>query len=450
MDKVKAIKKVIKYVWIVWGIICIFLLFQFAMHGYRVRKFNAKVRSLNPTSITTEAELSIHPRGQLTDSWEKDDAIPGKLLYAKIYEATIVNHSGTAMTDWSIRIRIKEDCYLNNAWCGKLEVHQFVEGKKIVQKLDLRNYEESKIKLEHNMVGQDLMIPLHKNDYIIYYPSKKQSDGELPIRSGRSYAGEVNIGFILYNEREESDLSDYALTYQLHKSLFTGTEGVTYAILFAIMFWLFLFLLFLTFIIFRFEGRISMQENITSDALHLCAALGDSKMVFAKGHSNRVASYAKILAEGVGMDERDSLDVYRAAMLHDVGNYYVSDLILSKPGTLSNEEKEIIKTHTTMGAKMVSELVAIPYVSEAVLFHHEWYDGNGYPTGKRGDEIPLIARLIAVAEAYDAMSHHRPYRKKLTEEEIFEEFKSMRAKQFDPVVVDAFFERYEKIKGVEQ
>ncbi|SFP97878.1 HDIG domain-containing protein [Lachnospiraceae bacterium XBB1006] len=449
MDRVNVVKKVMKYVWIVWGVFSILVLFHFLMHGIRVNKYNEKNRKLTPTSITTEAELNIHPRGQMTDSWEKDDAFPDKLLYAKIYEATVVNRSGSTMTNWDIRIQMKEDCYLNSSWCGTVEVHQFLNGGELTQTIDLRDYDRNKITLNHFFVGQDLMIILHKNDYIIYHPNKKASIGERPLRSTADYAGEVNVGFIMYNEREETDLSDYVLHYRLHKSLFSGTVGNTFAVLLSLSGLLFLFMLFLSLIILRFEGKISFQERVMEESLHLCAALGDSKSVFSNGHSQRVAHYSKILAESVGMDENDSEIVYRAALLHDIGNYYVPDQILSKPTELSKEEMEIVKTHTTKGAQIVADMETTPYVMETVLFHHEWYNGEGYPMGKVGEEIPLIARIVSVAEAYDAMSHHRPYRKKLKEEQIFDELEKMREKQFDPAVVDAFFDGYERIKGVE-
>ena len=147
-----------------------------------------------------------------------------------------------------------------------------------------------------------------------------------------------------------------------------------------------------------------------------------------------------MIADKMGMDKGDCDIVYNAALLHNVGNAFVSEQILKKKGKLTREEYSEVKRHTERGAEIVKEIKNIPLAQEAALYHHERYDGTGYPFGKKEDEIPLIARIIAVADAYDAMSNDRPYRTKLIREQIREEFIKNRGTQFDPAIVAAFLD----------
>jgi HD-GYP domain-containing protein (c-di-GMP phosphodiesterase class II) len=132
--------------------------------------------------------------------------------------------------------------------------------------------------------------------------------------------------------------------------------------------------------------------------------------------------------------------VYNAALLHNVGNVFVDEQILRKTTKLTSTEFAEVKKHTTHGAEMLKEIESIPMAFEAALFHHERYDGKGYPNGKKEDEIPLIARIVAVADAYDAMNNDRPYRNKLMREQIREELINNRGQQFDPEIVTAFLD----------
>ena len=122
------------------------------------------------------------------------------------------------------------------------------------------------------------------------------------------------------------------------------------------------------------------------------------------------------------MEKSDCDIVYNAARLHNIGNVFVSEQILRKSGKLTREEYAEVKKHTTRGAELLKDITNIPHVEEAALYHHERFDGTGYPYGKKENEIPLIARIIAVADAYDAMSSERPYRSKLMRDQIREEF----------------------------
>jgi len=162
----------------------------------------------------------------------------------------------------------------------------------------------------------------------------------------------------------------------------------------------------------------------------------DAKDAHTKGHSERVAQYSLLLAKEMGYSELECNRIYYVALMHDCGKISIPFSILQKPSKLTDEEYEQIKTHTTYGDKMLRDFTSIEGINLGALYHHERYDGKGYPAGLAGEEIPEIARIIGVADALDAMSSDRYYRKRLSEEKILQELLDNRGKQFDPVIVD--------------
>ena len=168
----------------------------------------------------------------------------------------------------------------------------------------------------------------------------------------------------------------------------------------------------------------------TAEAL---ASAIDAKDKYTKGHSSRVAEYSKKIAEQVGKNPQECEEIYYAALLHDVGKIGISRSILNKNGKLTKEEYEVIKEHPDIGAQILSSISESPYLSIGARSHHERYDGRGYPQGLKGDDIPEIARIIAVADAYDAMTSSRSYRETIPQQVVREEFVKGLGTQFDPV-----------------
>jgi len=168
----------------------------------------------------------------------------------------------------------------------------------------------------------------------------------------------------------------------------------------------------------------------TAEAL---ASAIDAKDKYTKGHSARVAEYSKKIAEYSGKSPQECEEVYYAALLHDVGKIGISRTILNKKGRLSDEEYKVIKEHPDIGAQILSSISESPYLSIGAKSHHERYDGHGYPEGLKGDDIPEIARIIAVADAYDAMTSSRSYRETIPQQVVREEFVKCLGTQFDPV-----------------
>ena len=135
--------------------------------------------------------------------------------------------------------------------------------------------------------------------------------------------------------------------------------------------------------------------------------------------------------------EGEELDrIYYVALLHDCGKIGVPDNILGKPGRLTDEEFKIIKSHTVRGGEILHAFKSLENVDEGARYHHERYDGKGYPEGKAGEDIPLIARMICVADSFDAMNTNRVYRDKLSKEKVIQEIETNKGKQFDPQVAD--------------
>ncbi len=165
----------------------------------------------------------------------------------------------------------------------------------------------------------------------------------------------------------------------------------------------------------------------------------DAKDPYTCGHSARVALIARIIAEEMGLSEEECDQVYMAGLLHDVGKIGVRDSILLKPGRLTEEEFDQIKKHPAVGYRILRHLKKLSFALPGVLYHHERVDGRGYPEGLKGNEIPLIARIIAVADSFDAMASSRPYRQGMPLEKIYAILREGAGTQWDSTVVDAFF-----------
>jgi len=185
-----------------------------------------------------------------------------------------------------------------------------------------------------------------------------------------------------------------------------------------------------------FELYTKMRK-VYLDTIRALAAAIDAKDPYTKGHSERVAETAVVLAQELNLSDKDIENIEYTALLHDIGKIGIKDKILSKKSSLTDQEFDKIKEHTVMGAKIIEPVDFLKDSYKAIYHHHEKYNGKGYPDGLKSEDIPLSARIIAVADAYDAMGSDRPYRKKLNMNKILKELKDQSGKQFDPEVVNA-------------
>ena len=179
----------------------------------------------------------------------------------------------------------------------------------------------------------------------------------------------------------------------------------------------------------------AQHEKIERISMQIVKALSgaiDAKDTYTNGHSTRVADYWEEIARQAGYSEKMQNDIYMIGLIHDVGKIGVPDAIINKPAKLSDEEYSIIQNHPVMGAKILKNITEFPKLVTGARWHHERYDGKGYPDGLCGEEIPIEARIIAVADAYDAMSSRRSYRDELPQSQVRSEVEKGKGTQFDP------------------
>lgn len=178
------------------------------------------------------------------------------------------------------------------------------------------------------------------------------------------------------------------------------------------------------------------NERLSMHVVQTLAEAIDAKNNYTNGHSARVAQYSREIARRYGYTTKQQEDIYMMGLLHDVGKIGIPDSVINKPGKLTPEEYEIIKTHSRVGARILRKIEEMPKLVEGARWHHERYDGKGYPDGLIGESIPEEARIIAVADAYDAMSSCRSYRDILPQEKVRSEIENGKGTQFDPGFAD--------------
>lgn len=184
------------------------------------------------------------------------------------------------------------------------------------------------------------------------------------------------------------------------------------------------------------QDRREKVERISKQTMKTLAKAIDAKDNYTKGHSIRVAWYSRELARRMGLSTQECDNIYNMGLLHDIGKIGIPDHIINKPSKLTNEEYEIIKTHPVTGDGILREMTEMKGIETGARWHHERYDGKGYPDRLIGTEIPLFARIIGVADAYDAMTSNRSYRKFLPQEEVRRQILEGKGTQFDPGIAD--------------
>jgi putative nucleotidyltransferase with HDIG domain len=185
--------------------------------------------------------------------------------------------------------------------------------------------------------------------------------------------------------------------------------------------------------------KLAAEENheLFLGSIRMLAAAIDEKDPYTRGHSGRVARYSTIIGHGLGMNAEDLDRLRIAALLHDVGKIGVDDRVLKKPGKLTDEEFDLMKQHTVKGANIMRPVAQLKDVLPGIELHHERMDGKGYPYGLPAQEIPLMARIIAVADTLDAITTNRPYQSAMDIDFAIERIRSLAVSRFDPVVVEA-------------
>ena len=207
-----------------------------------------------------------------------------------------------------------------------------------------------------------------------------------------------------------------------------------WAILFAVAA---LLVFFLASLFVRAKTKKSLKrqmeyKNITLESIQAIARTIDAKDEYTNGHSIRVGAYSKVIAENLNMSQDEVDNIYYIALLHDIGKIAIPDSILNKPGKLTDQEFNIMKSHTSRGADILKGISTIPQIIEGAKYHHEKYDGTGYPAGLSGEDIPYVARIICCADCFDAMASKRVYKDPYPLDKIIQEFERCAGSQFDP------------------
>lgn len=188
----------------------------------------------------------------------------------------------------------------------------------------------------------------------------------------------------------------------------------------------------------KIKEKTSQVEQLSFEIISTIASMIEAKDSYTKGHSVRVAEYSAVIAKAAGWDDKEVQNLKYIALLHDIGKVGIPDEVLNKPGKLSDAEFNIIKSHTILGGDILKDIKTIEGVDAGAKYHHERYDGTGYPCGLVGKDIPDVARIIGIADAYDAMNSKRVYRDKMSPQFIHDELINGRGTQFDPDYLDLF------------
>jgi putative two-component system response regulator len=186
--------------------------------------------------------------------------------------------------------------------------------------------------------------------------------------------------------------------------------------------------------------------NLSVQVMLTLANTIDAKDKYTRGHSVRVATYSREIARRMGKSEQEMDTVYYIGLLHDIGKIGIPDTVINKPDRLTDEEYAMLKAHPAIGADILKDMTEIPDASIGAHWHHERFDGQGYPDGLKGEEIPELARIIGVADAYDAMSSKRSYRDMLPQEVVRREIEKGRGSQFDPRIADILLDMIDEDK----
>lgn len=193
----------------------------------------------------------------------------------------------------------------------------------------------------------------------------------------------------------------------------------------------------------NYESLVTIQNRLKEtnlEAIRSLALAEEAKDPYAKGHSERVAKYSCLIGRKLGFSRVELRILENAAILHDIGKMGIADSILHKKGKLNDDEWKIVKKHPDLGLDILSPLEFLSEEKDIIKYHHERYDGKGYPAGIKGEQIPVGSRILAITDAFDAMNSYRPYRNPLSKKTIISELKANSGAQFDPKIVDILLE----------
>ncbi len=320
----------------------------------------------------------------ISKEWEESDGRTGAQ-----YDFIMDNKTGHPLVKWTASLTVPEDIEIDSIW-----------------------------NVDYELDGQTLTLTPY--DYLM-----DQEKGD-----------KQTFGFVAISEHE---ITIKSVTLKATPQVRATDLSIYYMIIAVAIIWLILFIRFITAEYYRTQQE--RDHEIIRESMRTFINFLDAKDTYTKGHSTRVGLYTRALAEEMRRqhlirgDELDLDDAEYCGLMHDCGKMIIPDDILNKPGQQDEEESEKMHEHAVAGAQILENFHSVPGIRDAALYHHERYDGQGYPKGISGKQIPLIARIICVADSYDAMSTDRIYRKTIPQEQIIQELRDCSGRQFDPDVV---------------
>ena len=372
--------------------------------------FEVKSRSSVNQPISIKgfiARSGISLEADCSNVWiQGADTINFKQHYGGVYEFILKNYNSFSVINWELTIVFEKLTEIDSSW--RCDVSSTIGDDSTV------------------VIIKPVKDPgeTEKNQTVIKPESKIQSDND-----------HISFGMVIHSSKEVPKLLSMSLIAKTTRSITDNPVFWLLVVLASIT--VAVTLLFIGFSIKerQFRRQREHDERIIIQSINTFVNFIDAKDPYTRGHSARVASYSAKLAKRMNLPEEAQKNLYYIALMHDVGKVSIPDSILQKPGKLNPEERKIIESHTSVGGQMLRDFTAIPGIVSGALYHHERFDGTGYPHGLQGSEIPLFARIICVADSFDAMSSRRCYRSKLSYEEIVRELNTNAGKQFDPEIV---------------
>ena len=356
---------------------------------YKNHNINKKVSIINQLSTKPPVDRFDRTYFAITKSNNWTEANDMNLFS---YEAILANTTDSDLRDWCIKLKVPAKTSVENTW-------------------DCTSYIE---------------------DNYLYIKAEKFVNEKINSKS------ESHFGFLLISENDLTFRSA-VITGRLCQRLSSNVLFIGCVLMAVISLIAFLYGFVIQKII-KTQSLLTKQRQehdnqIIEQTMKTFSNFIDNKDTYTQGHSTRVAAYVREMACRMGLDEQTQLNMYYAGLMHDIGKLTIADEVLNKTSRLSTEEWNLIQQHTTNGAMLLKNFTILPEINDAVLYHHERYDGTGYMNRMSGKNIPLVARMVGIADAYDAMNTNRCYRLKFSEERIISELERCRGKQFDPDIV---------------
>ena len=362
--------------------------------SYRMTLNETEQDNIRSSEKLEATDGSVHSEDEYTyivnisKHWLNDPEGPLQ-TYGAQYDNTILNNSTYDIVNWNVTINVPErNITIDSSWNGEWEYDK-------------------------------------QEDIIRFLPDERIGT----IRQG----GEETFGAVLIS----SELMNFeSVTFSGCRYKPVTRYPLFWFIMTAFVAWVTSFIAFIMYL-YREDNHRKINEklsNVISQTMSTFANFIDTKDRYTMGHSTRVSYYSQKIAEKLGMSEEQIRDIGYIGLMHDCGKLGIPGQILNKPGRLTEEEFDLMRSHTTNGEKMLRDFTAIDGIIDGVLYHHERYDGKGYMAGLAGEDIPLVARIIGVADALDAMNSDRCYRGHLSREVILSELENNKGTQFDPKI----------------